>query len=152
MGLTDRQRRSNTGGDVVPRAPAVTLPRPTLADVRVLIVDDDQQSREATATLLELCGARITAVASVADALAGVGREVPDVVVADIAMPVEDGFDLIRRLRDGMWTAIPMIALTACAGAGDESRIRAAGYDAYLAKPIDGSELVAAVRRLAGPG
>jgi len=125
----------------------VTLPQPTLADVHVLVVDDDQQSREATATLLELCGARTVTVASVAAAVAHVGREAPDVIVADIAMPVEDGFDLIRRLRDGTRSTIPMIALTACASADDESRIRAAGYDAYLPKPIDGSELVAAVQR-----
>ena len=129
----------------------MTLPRPTLANVRILVVDDDQQSRDATATLLELCGAQITAVASVADAIAGVNRQAPDVIVADIAMPVEDGYDLIRRLRDGSRSAIPMIALTACATAEDESRIRAAGYDAYLAKPIDGSELVAAVQRFARP-
>lgn len=117
----------------------------------MLVVEDDEQAREATTTLLELCGARITAVASVADALAGVSREVPDVIVADIAMPVEDGFDLIRRLRDGTRPAIPMIALTACVSPDDQSRIRAAGYDAYLAKPIDGSELVAAVQRFRRP-
>ncbi len=129
----------------------MTLPRPTLANVRVLVVDDDQQSRDATATLLELCGAQTVAVASVADAIAGVNREAPDVIVADIAMPVEDGFDLIRKLRDGSRSAIPMIALTACASAEDETRIRAAGYDAYLPKPIDGSELVAAVQRFTRP-
>jgi CheY-like chemotaxis protein len=127
----------------------VSLRSATLANVRILVVEDDAQSRDATAALLELLGARVTAVPSVADALAGVGREVPDVIVSDIAMPIEDGFDLIRRLRDGTRPAIPMIALTACAGRDDESRIRAAGYDAYLTKPIDGSELAAAVQRLA---
>jgi CheY-like chemotaxis protein len=116
-----------------------------------LVVEDDDQSREATTTLLELCGARTTSVASVAEALADVGRRVPDVIVADIAMPGEDGFDLIRRLRDGSRPAIPMIALTGCVGPDEESRIRAAGYDAYLAKPLDGSELVAAVQRFTRP-
>lgn len=129
----------------------MTLPRPTLTDVRVLVVEDQELSRDATATLLELCGARTTAVASVADALAHIGREAPDVIVADIAMPVEDGFDLIRRLRDGSRPAIPMIALTACVSPDDQARILAAGYDAYLSKPIDGSELVAAVQRFARP-
>jgi CheY-like chemotaxis protein len=129
----------------------VTLPRPTLTDVHVLVVEDDEQSREATVTLLELCGARATKAASVAEALASIRGDVPDVIVADIAMPVEDGFDLIRRLRGGAARAIPMIALTACATPADESRIRAAGYDVYLAKPIDGSELVAAVQRFARP-
>jgi len=134
-----------------PRTEAMPLPGPTLSDVRVLVVEDDEASREATATLLELCGARATAVASVAEALADVRREPPDVIVADIAMPVEDGFDLIRRLRDGTAPAIPMIALTACVSPNEQSRIRAAGYDAYLAKPIDGSELVAAVQRFTRP-
>ena len=129
----------------------MTVPRPTLTDVHVLIVEDDEIAREATTSLLELCGARTTAVASVADALAGIGHEAPDVIVADIAMPVEDGFDLIRRVRDGSRPAIPMIALTACVGPDDQSRILAAGYDAYLAKPIDGSELVAAVQWLTRP-
>jgi CheY-like chemotaxis protein len=132
-------------------AAAVTLDR-LLDDVRVLVVEDDDDSRDATTAVLELCGARATAVASVAEALSAVGREAPDVIVADIAMPLEDGFDLIRRLRDGSRPAIPMLALTAFAGRGDESRILAAGYDAYLAKPIDGTELVAAVKRLARTG
>ena len=134
--------------DAAPQATAAVTAT-TLANVRVLVVEDDAQARDATVTLLELLGARVTAVPSVADAIAGVGREAPDVIVSDITMPVEDGFDLIRRLRDGTRPAIPMIALTACAGRDDESRIRAAGYDAYLAKPIDGSELVATVQRLA---
>jgi len=127
----------------------VTLPQPALSDVRVLIVEDDPDSRDATAALLELCGARATAVASVAEALSAVRTEAPDVIVADIAMPIEDGFDLIRRLRDGSRPSIPMLALTAFATQGDQSRILAAGYDAYLAKPIDGTELVAALQRLA---
>jgi CheY-like chemotaxis protein len=127
----------------------VTLPLPALSDIRVLIVEDDPDSRDATAALLELCGACTTAVASVAEALSAVGREAPDVIVADIAMPVEDGFDLIRRLRVGRRPPIPMLALTAFATQGDQSRILAAGYDAYLAKPIDGTELVAALQRLA---
>jgi CheY-like chemotaxis protein len=129
----------------------MTLPKPSLADIRVLVVEDQEQSRDATVTLLRLCGAEASAVASVAEAIASLGRERPDVIVADIAMPVEDGFDLIRRLRGGTAPTIPMIALTACVGRDDEARILAAGYDAYLAKPIDGSELVAAVRRLARP-
>jgi CheY-like chemotaxis protein len=129
----------------------VNSPAQALSDVHVLVVEDDEASREATVTLLELCGARATAVASVADAIEDIRREVPDVIVADIAMPIEDGFDLIRRLRDGTRPTIPMIALTACVRPEEQSRIRAAGYDAYLAKPIDGSELVAAVRRFSGP-
>lgn len=130
----------------------MTLPLPTLSEIRVLVVEDDVDSRDATQAILELCGARATAVASVAEALSAVHHDVPDVIVADIAMPVEDGFDLIRRLRDGTRPVIPMLALTAFASRGDESRILAAGYDAYLAKPIDGTELVAVVQRLARAG
>ena len=129
----------------------MTVPLPTLGDVHVLVVEDDADSRDATTAVLELCGARATAVSSVAEALSVIRREAPDVIVADIAMPLADGFDLIRRLRDGTMPVIPMLALTAFASRADESRILAAGYDAYLAKPIDGTELVAAVQRLVRP-
>jgi CheY-like chemotaxis protein len=114
----------------------------------VLVVEDDVDSRDATVLVLELCGAQVTAAGSVAEALAAVDRRTPDVIVADIAMPVEDGFELIRRVRAGATRAIPTLALTAFASRADESRILAAGYDAYLAKPIDGTDLVATVQRL----
>ncbi len=130
----------------------MTLPISALSDVRVLVVEDDADSRDAATAVLELCGAHATAVGSVAEALSAIRREAPDVIVADISMPIEDGFDLIRRLRDGTTPAIPMLALTAFASRHDKSRILAAGYDAYLAKPIDGTELVEVVQRLARPG
>jgi CheY-like chemotaxis protein len=120
--------------------------------VRVLVVDGRRQSRDATTDAPgALRRARSPRSHPWPTPSRPSDREAPDVIVADIAMPVEDGYDLIRRLRDGSRSAIPMIALTACATAEDESRIRAAGYDAYLAKPIDGSELVAAVQRFARP-
>jgi CheY-like chemotaxis protein len=117
----------------------------------VLVVEDEPDAREATAAVLEMCGARAVAVSSVAEALDAIRRDVPDVVIADIAMPVEDGFALIRRLREDVTPAIPTLALTAFASREDERRILAAGYDAYLAKPIDATELVAAVDRLVRP-
>jgi CheY-like chemotaxis protein len=126
----------------------VRVPEPTLTGAHVLVVEDEVDSRDATVLVLELCGAQVTAAGSVAEALAAVDRRTPDVIVADIAMPVEDGFELIRRVRAGATRAIPTLALTAFASRADESRILAAGYDAYLAKPIDGTDLVATVQRL----
>jgi len=89
-------------------------------------------------------------VASVADAVASVEGHPPHAIVSDIAMPAEDGFALIRQLRGSPGGAnLPALALTAYASSDDQRRILAAGFDAYLTKPIDATELVATVSRLA---
>jgi len=135
------------------RARAARLPTvamPTLAGIRVLVLDDERDARDAVATVLELCGAEVTAVASVADAVANIEGNPPDAIVSDIAMPAEDGFALIRQLRAIAGGAtLPALALTAYASSADERRILDAGFNAYLTKPIDATELVAAVSRLA---
>jgi CheY-like chemotaxis protein len=116
----------------------------------VLVLDDERDARDAIATVLELCGAEVTAVASVADAVARIEGNRPDAIVSDIAMPAEDGFALIRRLRAIAGGAtLPALALTAYASSADERRILDAGFNAYLTKPIDATELVATVSRLA---
>src|SRR5687767_257178 len=87
-----------------------------LEGVRVLAVDDEPDIREVLVRMLERCGAQVTAAASVAEALAEFARERPDVLIADIGMPVEDGYSLIRRVRalgpDGGGN-VAAIALTA---------------------------------------
>jgi CheY-like chemotaxis protein len=115
------------------------------------VVDDERDARDAIATVLELCGAEVTAVSSVADAMASLAQSTPDAIVSDIAMPTEDGFALIRRLRGDAGSRVPALALTAYASAADQRRILAAGFDAYLTKPIDATELVDTVARLARP-
>ena len=129
---------------------ARTVAFPTLAGVRVLVLDDEPDAREAIATVLELCGAQVITVASVADAVASVEGQRPHAIVSDIAMPSEDGFALIRQLRGiAAGSTVPALALTAYASSADQRRILAAGFDAYLTKPIDATELVATVSRLA---
>ena len=93
-----------------------------------------------------------TARALVREALAAIDRgPTPDVVVSDIAMPGEDGFALMRELRhERPERPIPVLALTAYAGEPEAARIREAGFDTYLAKPIEAAKLVAAVSSLAG--
>jgi signal transduction histidine kinase len=123
-----------------------------LQGVRVLVVDDEADARDAITAVLERCGTNVTATPSVAEAIGHLAHSTPDVIVSDIAMPGEDGFGFMERVEAlGPPVArIPALALTAYAGARDRERILAAGFRAYLTKPIEATELVAAVARLAG--
>jgi signal transduction histidine kinase/FixJ family two-component response regulator len=122
---------------------------PPLAGIRVLLVDDDDDMRAAAAMVLEHHGAEVTAVASAAAALEALERSRPHVLVSDITMPGESGWDLMRKIaaRDA---ALPAAALTALAK--DEDRMRAldAGFRMHLTKPLEAQALVAAVATLAG--
>jgi len=120
----------------------------TLDGIRVLVVEDDADSRDALAILLTNGGAQVVAVASVRAALTAIADAVPDVVVSDIGLPAEDGYALIRKLRtlpaeDG--GQVPAIALTAYTRAKDRAHALAAGYTAHVCKPVDPNELLAAV-------
>jgi signal transduction histidine kinase len=132
-------------------APPPTL-LPDLNGLRVLVLDDEPDAREAIAAVLEGCSAQVTAVATVREALAAVERGAAQVVVSDIAMPSEDGYGFIvglRRLPPDRGGTLPVIALTAHAGFEERQRILAAGFDHYLAKPIEPQELAATVARIA---
>jgi signal transduction histidine kinase len=117
---------------------------PTLAGVRVLVVDDDPRVRDALALLLERTGASVDAAASPEEARSSISARPPSVIVCDIAMPGEDGYSFIRGLR-GAGSELPAIALTAHAMEADAARALAAGFDRHLAKPIDFDVLVASV-------
>jgi signal transduction histidine kinase len=136
------------------QAPATSAPagRRALEGLNVLLVDDEQDAREAVAVLLRQAGAGVRSVASAAEALAAVAQDNYDLVLSDIAMPVEDGYVLIRRLREQPRTArVPAMALTAYATIEDRGKALRAGYDQHMAKPVDPSQLVAAVAVLARP-
>jgi PAS domain S-box-containing protein len=131
-------------------APARTAPeRPDLAGRRVLVVDDDPDARDLARAILEPCGAAVETAASVGDALTAVRHAAPDLLIGDIAMPDQDGFDLIRLIRSA-WPGrtIPALALTAYSGAQHRDATLAAGYDAHLGKPIDPDVLCAMVAQL----
>lgn len=115
--------------------------------VTILVVDDQPDSREISARLLELRGAVVRQSESAAAALDAIAAEGPDLLIADIAMPDVDGYELIRRVRARGWQ-MPAIAVTAIARADDRDRALAAGYNAYCAKPVDGVLLARTVRQL----
>jgi CheY-like chemotaxis protein len=125
--------------------------------VHVLLVDDDEDGRKLVQILLEQCGARVTTAGSAREALASMTREAPDVLISGLAMPGMDGYALIQQVRKlPALRHIPAIALSA--HARGEVRVRAlqAGFDTYVAKPLDPAELVTVVitltcRRFGGP-
>jgi PAS domain S-box-containing protein len=127
---------------------------PELNGLRVLVVDDELDSRDLLKVLLELCGAVVATAGSAAAALELLGREKFDVLISDIGMPEEDGYSLISRLRElpgGRGGGnVPAIALTAYAGAEDRTRALRSGFQMHVAKPVDSAKLVAAVASLAG--
>ena len=124
-----------------------------LSGVRVLVVDDESDARDALALVLERCGARVTVAASVADALAAWQRDPHDVLLSDVAMPGEDGYSLVRKIQTiarASGQAVPAVAVTAYASAEDRERALQAGYQDHLCKPVDPGALITAVARLAG--
>jgi CheY-like chemotaxis protein len=120
--------------------------------VSVLVVDDDADARQLVSMMLAASGARPTAVASVGEALEFLTRAPFDVLVADIAMPGRDGYDLIQEVRSlpSDRRSIPAVAVTAYAGREDRERVLAAGYHAHLCKPIEADKLAEVVAALAG--
>jgi CheY-like chemotaxis protein len=130
-----------------------------LAGLRVLVVDDEEDTRDVLATMLSRKGVAVETVGSAAEALRALQRRWPDVLVCDIGMPGEDGYQLLARVRalspEGA-QALPAIALTAYARAEDRRRALASGYQEHLAKPVDPDQLAVALaavaRRGAGPG
>jgi signal transduction histidine kinase len=126
---------------------------PQLHALRVLVVDDEADARELLGTLLRDCSAEVEAAASVPEALAVLGKFRPEVLISDLAMPEQDGFDLIRHVRTLPPEAggrIPAVALSAYARAEDRRRALLAGFNIHVAKPVDPAELLVVVASLAG--
>ena len=118
-----------------------------LSAVRVLVVEDDEDTRELVRATLEHAGAQVETVGSASEARREMLEERPDVLVSDIRMPEEDGYSLIQSLRTAGVTT-PAIALTANARREDAEEARTAGFQIHLAKPIDAARLVEAVAAL----
>ncbi|MCU0548204.1 MAG: ATP-binding protein [Leptolyngbya sp. Prado105] len=129
------------------------------ANTTVLVIDDEANVREWLTTLLQSHGAVVIAVESVAEALKTLEEQTPTVLISDIALPYEDGYVLIQQVRrfeashqesqeSSVGVQIPAIALSAYAGEASRQKALAAGFQAYLAKPVTPSELIRAIVQL----
>ncbi len=129
------------------------FPKISLANVHVLVVDDEFDSRELVKKLLEIAGARVSLACSAPEAMKRIVAERPDVLVCDLGMPGEDGYSLIGRLRileaEQPESALPAIALSAYARSEDRTKAIRSGFQNHLAKPVDPVELMAVVSSLA---
>jgi PAS domain S-box-containing protein len=125
----------------------------SLADVHVLVVDDEPDARELVKRLLEMAGASVSMAASVSEAMECILARRPNVLVCDLAMPGEDGYSLIRWLRvleGSQESGLPALALSAYARSEDRTKAIRSGFQNHLAKPVEPAELLAVVSSLAG--
>jgi len=126
---------------------------PLLTGLRVLVVDDDVDTRELFAAVLATGGATVSTADSAAEALALLGGGPVDVVLSDIAMPGGDGYWLVRQIRnlpDARVNAVPVVAVTAFGREHSRARALAAGFADHLQKPTDPDRLCRAVVAAAG--
>ena len=126
---------------------------PELQGLRVLVVDDEADTRELLAAVLTSCGAEVIQVATAAEALEQVESARPDVLVTDIGMPEEDGYSLLARIRQlppERGGRMPAAALTAYARAEDRVRALRSGFQMHVSKPVEPAELITVVANLAG--
>jgi len=123
-----------------------------LSGLNVLLVDDDSDTLTLMATALTKRQANVTAVSSAGEAIQAITQKRPDVLVSDIAMPDEDGYGLIEKIRlleNGETQNIPAVAITAYAKDEDRERALSSGFQIYLAKPVELTELISVVARAA---
>lgn len=141
--------QTRTGGSRASQPPTA---RASLASLRVLVVDDEPEARELIEEVLVTVEAVVETASCVRNAISAMRHFRPDVVVTDIGMPGEDGYSLLRAVRarpreDG--GDVPVLALTAFAHTEDRLRIRAAGFDDHLSKPVEPGRLIALISKLA---
>ena len=134
----------------LPASPMSRVPR--LDALRILVVDDSTDGRTLTSLVLTQAGASVKAVASVREAIQMIEGEPPDVLVSDLGLPDEDGFGLIRHIRQREAERggfLPAVALTGFARAEDRARSLAAGFQAHVPKPVDPAVLTATIATIA---
>ena len=155
--LPVRRERSSDTPRVHPSAPnhkALDCPE-ELTDLRILLVDDEADSRELLELILSSCGAEVVTANSASEAFEKIKNKKIDLVISDIGMPEEDGFSLIRKIRQlpaEQGGETPAIALTAYARAEDRVQAFRAGFQMHIAKPVEPAELIAIAANLAARG
>jgi CheY-like chemotaxis protein len=141
----DRQRQvaPNERPFHQPRNPRTDLPIGALTNMNVLLVEDDDDAREVLSAVLSQHGAVVVSVGTASEALAKVAASCPDLLLSDIGLPVEDGYQLIRAIRKRHSAErLPAVALTAHAKGSDEAMARDAGFQAHVSKPVRPPELI----------
>jgi len=131
-------------------SPASELTKVDLSDHSILVVDDDETTRELMVTLLSQYGATVRAVGSAPQALQEFDVDIPGLVLADIGMPGEDGLSMMRRIRrrpPARGGLVRAVAISAYARPEDRQAALAAGYDDFLAKPAMPADVIRAVDR-----
>ena len=119
---------------------------------RILVVDDNRDTLEVECAMLQREGFTVVCVENVEAALLAMRKDIPDLVITDCAMPGEDGFDLLHRIKaQPDYESIPTMMITAFVHAELRDRALREGFDAVLAKPIEPARLITAVERLIGP-
>jgi PAS domain S-box-containing protein len=126
---------------------------PSLQGIKVLVVDDEPDTRELIEEVLKECGSEVITSRSATEALEALAQHKPDILISDLGMPDEDGYSLIAKIRalpPEQGGRIPAAALTAYARAEDRMRVLRSGFQFHLPKPVDSAELVTVVASLAG--
>lgn len=114
-----------------------------LSSWNVLVVDDEPDNLGVIELVLNFYEAKVRTAVTAIGCLSQMEEEAPTLLLVDIQMPVMDGFDLLKKVRENpTWQAMPVIAITAHAMTGDHERIIAAGFDGYIPKPISAMSLV----------
>jgi CheY-like chemotaxis protein len=143
-------------GPEPPSVPPESLRPPLhhiLEGVRVLVVDDEADARDALVGLLERYGARVRTAGSVAEAIAALSQALPQVLISDLGLPAVDGYELIRRVRElpeASGGSLPALAVSAYVTEEHCKKAIATGFQRHLGKPVAPAELVIEVARLAG--
>jgi signal transduction histidine kinase/CheY-like chemotaxis protein len=149
------RRRASTGSlQPIERPQRDITSLPSLSDVNVLLVDDDPDTLQILSLMLTDSKARVQIAASVTEALGVLQWYQPDVIVSDLAMPGEDGYSLVPKIRalesrNGKQT--PIIALTSYVRVEDRARALSAGFNMFVPKPVQPDELITAIANLAEP-
>jgi CheY-like chemotaxis protein len=155
------QRSENGSANSPRRRDTLEMPQPlihqlrsdTLRGLQILVVEDEDDTRELITDMLSRYGASVRAANSAAAAIDLLQAWRPDVLVSDIAMPGEDGYSFMRRVRSlppEQGGDMPAIAVTALAGATDRRTALASGYQEHLSKPIDPTTLIVTIAALMG--
>jgi len=125
----------------VPAGLAASAASQKLSDRTILVVEDDRDARELIAGVLAVAGARVVAASNTRDAMTRAKEVRPDILLADLGLPGEDGFVLLTKFR-ALYADVPAIALTAYARTTDRDRVLAAGFLRHVIKPVDPKQLV----------